>query len=222
MQSSSKIFKSWDIKEESGDFLLDSVASQEGKEEVPAYLEEEVNAIINKAKTQAEEIIKNSYHEGLQQGFDEGFASGNAEGRAKAEEMYMQALQVLADVEKYRKERLEELNSEIMNLAMTMTEKIISTQLTLDEQIFTSIASRALRELIEPKHVTLYVNSKDAEELNKQKEKLSKELIGDIDFRIINDDNLPIGSCYIETDKGSVDASVNTQFNELKKALENA
>jgi len=184
----------------------------------------ERDEMIARARREAEEIRQQAYQEGRDKGYQDGFtrgvASGKKEGLARLEGRYQEVMQILAETEKYREEICRQMEPELVRLAVTMAEKIISTQLTLDEETITHIARQALKMLIKPRFINIYVHPQDGEVLMRQKKLLGEELAEIVPINIIKKDDLPPGSCVIETDKGHVDSSVDTQIRELKKVLE--
>ncbi|WP_214659333.1 FliH/SctL family protein [Candidatus Formimonas warabiya] len=225
--SSPTVVKSWTIEEDAGHFVL--AAEQPAFEHNPeGLLEQEVSDILAKAKLEAQSILDSAYRDGYQQGqkkghqegYAEGFRKGEEEGLKKTEESFRQALEVLYHTEKWRKERIFEIETEIKRLAVSISEKIIHTQLTLDDHVIIQIAKTALDALVNPKFINVYVNPKDGDCLMTTKKKLSEELKENIPLKIVKNPDLPPGSCWVETDKGTLDASVNAQILELRKTLE--
>lgn len=221
--SLSKIIKSCHVQEEKSSFVLrSSTGGREHLRGASGELVQETERIISQAQAEAKIITETAYQEGEKKGYEEGFARGLAEGKkaglAQVNETYRQALNVLSEAEKYRLERIERLEPEIVKLATAMAEKIIFAQLTMDKQMVARIARHAMKILVAPEEINIYVHPQDAEELIAQES--DAEAFGSVPIKIIRKSDLDPGSCIIETDKGVVDGSVNTQIKELKKMLE--
>jgi flagellar assembly protein FliH len=215
MPLSSNIIKRHDVKEDEETFILNTKAEE--KEEVSIDVSGEITVILEQARAEAEDIKKNAFNEGYDNGYEKGFAAGSMEGQYRAEETYKKALEVLVETEKYRMERLNGLQKEILDLAVAISEKIIFAELTLNDQIVGQIAGNAIKKLVVPEYIIIHAHPKEAEVLIQQKDMLSKQVIGDVPIRIVKEHDLPAGSCFIETEKGFLDASIDTQVSELKK-----
>lgn len=225
--SNSKVMKSSDIEEDSGSFVL-MYGGYEFDHEHHTPEEQAAHVLLDQAKAEAQRIMDQAYLEGFekgrqkgyQEGHTAGFKTGESEGLKKTEEGYRQALEFAYNVEKLRRELMLDWEKDVKMLAIAIGEKVIHTQVNLDEQIIVQITKKALGALVSPKWVNLYVNPRDGEQLIKHKKTISEETSGDIPLKIIKTPDLPLGSCRMETDKGILDASVAAQILEVKKVLE--
>lgn len=221
--SLSKVIKSCHVQEEKSIFVLrSSLGCREHLRGVSGESVQETEKIIYQAQAEAEKITETAYLEGEKKGYEEGFVRGLAEGKkaglAQVNETYRQALNVLSEAEKYRLERIDQLEPEIVKLATAMAEKIIFAELTMDKQVVARIARHAMKMLVAPQKINIYAHPQDAEELIAQES--NAETLGGVPIKVIGQSDLVPGSCIIETDKGVVDGSVHTQIKELKKMLE--
>ncbi len=221
--SNSQIKKSWTIEDDSDNFVLNAGDHQDD-EELEEVLVNEAEEIIDQAKLEAKKILEFSYREGYEKGYKEGYASGfsvgESAGMKKTDEAYQQVLELLHNTEKCRREQLLASEDDLRKLAVCIAEKIINTQLVLDEQSIVQITKTALNALVNPKYINVYVNPRDGEHLIKNKKILTDEITGEIPIKVIKNIDLPPGQCYLETDKGTLDASVSTQVLEIKKVLD--
>jgi flagellar assembly protein FliH len=218
MPLSSNIIKRQNVKEDEETFILNTTAEE--KEEVSIDVSGEITVILEQARAEAEDIKNNAFNEGYENGYGEGFAAGSMEGQYRSEETYKKVLEVLVETEKYRMKRLNGLQKEILDLAVAISEKIIFAELTLNDQVVGKIAGYVLKKLVVPEYIIIHAHPKEAEALIQQKDILSEQVMGDVPIRIVEEHDLPSGSCFIETDKGFLDASIITQVSELKKILE--
>ncbi|MEL7564676.1 MAG: FliH/SctL family protein [Dehalobacterium sp.] len=229
--SNSKVMKSWDIEEESHNFVLTS-EEHTCDDKHDACEEQAALALLDQAKVEAQRILdqaylegyekgqQKGYQEGYKEGYKAGLKAGESEGLKKTEDGYRQALEFAYNIEKLRREMMMGWEKDVKMLAMAIGEKIINTQVNLDEQTIVQITKKALGALISPKWINLYVNPRDGEQLIKQKKIISEEMFQDIPLKIIKTPDLPLGSCHMETDKGILDASIAAQILEVKKVLE--
>jgi len=222
--SLSKIIKNWNVSTGEGRYVLQQEPGFTGSASNNETGKREAEKIIASAREEAQRIWDAARKEGWQKGYEDGFSqgavAGEKEGLARTNELYRQALNILSETEKNRAERISRLETDIVKLAVAMAEKIITSQLTLDEQIVVQIARSTMKKLVEPRYINIYAHPRDAEILMRQQRLLTEEESESIPIKIIKQSDLSPGSCIIETDKGTVDASMGTQIRELKKELE--
>ncbi|MGI6065991.1 MAG: FliH/SctL family protein [Bacillota bacterium] len=222
--SLSKVIKRWNVREEKANFVLHIPPARPSCPEVPEETMQRAQGLITEAQAQAREILHRAYEEGRQKGYREGFARGLTEGKEKGlnqlADAYRQALQVLDQAENFRVNTTKELEPEIVKLAVAMAEKIIFAKLAKDGEAIVSIVRQGIKQLAAPKQINIFVHPSDGEKLLAQQRILQAEVPDSVPLKIIVKNDLAPGSCLIETDKGTVDASVQTQIKELKKTLE--
>lgn len=227
--SNSSVMKSWVVEEENHTFILSSRGYYPGSME---EMEQKAREILDQAKLQAKEIMEQAYQEGFEQGRQKGYQAGyesghesglkagEAEGLQKTEAGCRQVLELVYCIEMHRRELMLEWEKDVKKLAVAIAEKVIHTQVNLDEETIVQATKAAINALVSPKWINLHVNPRDGELLLKHKKAVSEDISGDIPLKIMKNPELPPGSCSLETDKGILDASINTQILEIKKALE--
>ncbi|MFX4261954.1 FliH/SctL family protein [Pelotomaculum propionicicum] len=179
--------------------------------------------IIYQAQLDSERIKKQAHRDGFQQGSREGYDKGYREGMAKAEEeasaIRSQAADVLAQAEKYRRSTMESLEGEIIELARDIAERLISAQLTLDREVVLSVAAESLRLVADRLNVVLYVNPDELVLVERRMGELKSLLPARGQFQVVSDSAVQLGGCRVETEQGTVDATMETRREALLKAL---
>lgn len=167
--------------------------------------------IVAKAHKDAEEIIANANKQK-----DEIFAKAAEDARAdvvaKASEEIarakMQAGQILADTEK-----------DIIELALKVANKIIGRDLERDPSMVIEICATATEHARAAKAMILRVNPKDGALLREKKPKLMEQIGRTLEIAIRDDAEIEQGGCLIQTEFGTIDAQVKTQFEMLRNVL---
>lgn len=113
-----------------------------------------------------------------------------------------------------------EMQKAIVPVALMAAKKIVGREIELSEDVIVDIVMSCLQPVAQHKKVTIYVNKKDFEILEKNKQKL-KEAFDSLEALSIRprDDIAPLG-CVIETEMGIVNAQEEHRWNVLKEALE--
>lgn len=167
--------------------------------------------IVDEAKRQAQEIVDEANRqkdEIFARARDEARAEVAAQASAEIARAKMQAGQVLASSE-----------GQLIELACRIAEKIIGRDLDRDREVVLEICATAIESVRQAKAMVLRVNPKDGQLLRERKPRLM-ELVGrTLDIAIKDDADIEPGGCVIQTEFGTVDAQLKTQFDMLKSVL---
>ena len=121
--------------------------------------------------------------------------------------------------EEFLKTDIEEQEAVILELAMTSAEHIIGVTLARDDEVFVSIIQKALKEAREMKLVKIYVAPAYYELVCASRDELMTMFPPDVPFLIFVNEDLHTTESYIETNHGRIVVSIDTQLQQLRKAL---
>lgn len=207
---------------------------------VPNY--SEVNEIIDEAKEKARIIIEQANLESDQirkDSFDqahlEGYEAGFKEGEEKAQEEHTAKLreniqkfedEILHTMEEIGiiKERIiEEHINDLKNISLTVAEKIIKTSLDSSEVIIKRMILSAADKLKKSQWAKIYISASDSTQKVRGDAALIREL-GNLsdNIKIVAMEGEEEGTCIIELPDEIIDASVNTQIQNIRDILNNA
>lgn len=196
-------------------------------EEARQMLEEakrEAQRIIEAARAEAEQARTEAAATGYSEGYAEGYAAGRREGaeswaRERAE--YQQQLEeYVAALEEGRRRIWAEAEPQIVEFVIEAAQKVVKEQAQVDRSIALSVIRHALRRIVDEGQVTIRVNVADIEAVRQSRDELAALLDGVERLKIVEDRRVSPGGCVIETDGGTVDARIETQFQELKSGLD--
>ena len=181
-----------------------------------------MNAEVFDARQTAQGIIEEAHREKerilaeAQRERDEMLAKARDQGR---QEGLAQATETLLRAKMQAGEILAQQERDVVALACKIAEKIIARDIERDPTLLVDICAKAVEELRNARAVVLRVNPKSAAVLRARKAELM-ELIGRaVDVAIREDaDVAPVG-CIVQTEFGTVDAQLPTQFEMLQNVL---
>lgn len=192
-------------------------------------LRQQEEAIANSVEQAQQEIeqLKNDWaqeREKLQeQAYKEGYDYGVDEGHLDALEQMQGAIQLANEITLQSKENSEKyLASQervILELSVQMAEKIIGNELKATAETYLSIVRRAIKEAQETDEIKLYIAPKYFELVSSNRDELETLFPPDVTFLIFANEDFADEECYIETNHGRIDVTIDTQLNELKKQL---
>lgn len=167
--------------------------------------------IVEEAHQRAKEIVE-AAHADRERIFDEARQEARAVVRSEfSEELArakMQAGQILKDSER-----------DVLELALKVAEKIVGRDLERDPALLLEMCATATEAARQAKAMVLRVNPQDGKLLRERRPKLM-ELIGrQLDLAIRDDSDVEPGGCIIQTEFGTIDAQLKTQFEMLRNVL---
>lgn len=174
-------------------------AHQKAKE-IVEKAEREAAQLLEKARVERDAVVAASKEAGRQ------------EGLAQATEIVLRAKQEAARL-------VEDLEPQVVKLALVMTEKLIGRMLEEDSELVLSIAAQAIESVRQQREIILRVNPEDAQLLRNSRKKLMDMLGRTKDIAVREDPEVDRGGCIIETENGTVDAQLKTQLAMLELAL---
>jgi type III secretion system HrpE/YscL family protein len=160
--------------------------------------------ILEQARQRAAEIIADA-----EQRRDEIAGEARDEGRREGLAQWNDAL---AQIGRERDKYLSECESDVLQVAVRIAEKIIGESLKLDPALQVSIVREALKSVRQSKRATIRVHPDAAREVESKLEDLRREMPEGCVFVVKGDDTVNIGGCVIQTDTSTVNASLRDQL----------
>jgi flagellar assembly protein FliH len=147
--------------------------------------------------------------------FAKGFAQGEragAEAAAKRGDAMLRRLtQTLEEMTELRTQMIRQTEQQLVRLALAVARRLVHREIALDPDLLVAIARVAMDRLGEMANVTVRLNPEDFSATAGSRERQWKGS----QVTVVADARLPRGGCRIESDFGSVDASVDAQLQEL-------
>lgn len=242
VKSSSRIIKNLEMIEEKKSCVIPvNHVYTSKKESAPQPEKNEHEEIIKKAKIEAEQIIQqavekgkeeaqatietlkeNTYNEAYKQGFKEGetkgFDQGLSEGEKQGDLIRKQAKMVLESAHKSAQATIEKNESEIIQLAMHIAERILFTSLSQNEEHLIRIAQDACTEFKKKKHVIVSVHPEKKVFFEMNIDALQR-VCPHTTFSVIEDTKISQDGCVLESDAQVVDTQITGQLEKVKEAL---
>lgn len=171
-----------------------------------------------KAQSIEKEAYKSGYADGKAQGYEEGYKRAIAEANERLDIE-------LKEIERQRKALYEEKaiilrqsEEELVMLALEIAEKILDTELQ-NEKTYNNLIRKTLKNLRGRKSIKLYVSKEDFDKVSANKGYITSSIEGLDNIEIIGDEYLTRGSCIVDGGIGVIDGSVDTQLEQIEKAL---
>ena len=184
------------------------------------------------------DLIKESAHEeGFKAGFEAGTAAGLAEGRkagfqkAMSEvqaERLIEAAKFLSDLEAFRLEFEAAANewcvtteAAVTELAMEVVQSILATELETNQQTALGICKEVLGKLTHSRQARILINPKDYALFESHREEIIRQSRELKTIEIVEDNSIRTG-VTIETDSGTIDATIETRLELIQNEFDQA
>ena len=178
--------------------------------------------MINEARKEAEAITKESKDEAdnlrtseSQKGYNEGYDKGYNESIQKYNMLIEQANQIIDEAENYKKQSIESLEQEIIQVVLASVEKITRKILDENDDIILGIIKNAIETMTFRDYLIVTVSKEDFEIVEFAKNKILATYPGISKIEIKVADNFKKGDVEIESDSGSLNPSVSHQIKKL-------
>lgn len=203
------------------------VKSAEAADEIRMQAKGEAEAIVAQAVQEAEELkvqLQEQLAREREQMLEQAREQGYQEGLSKAGQEYARRQKELdtkqKQLENAYEQQLEQLEPQFVDTITGIYEHIFHVELKSYREIVTYLISAAMRKIESNRDFIIHVSKEDYPYISMQKKQLTAGLLssgGSIE--IVEDLTLSKSDCYIETECGIFDCSLETQLSELRQKL---
>ncbi|MGD9677114.1 MAG: FliH/SctL family protein [Vulcanibacillus sp.] len=237
----------FEIEENNENYLNDSyfdVDDQEVQQESNLIIikaQEEAARIVQQARKQAEEIagleklkidewweqkrledvaiVEKEKKDGYNVGYNDGKKIAENDIKLQYQSILEKAQTILKKSYEIKEEIIKESELPIVELSISIAEKIIKKEIEIDKNIVSLIVKEALKAITDFEKISIYVNPNNFEYLHNMREELLKGLNGQVELMIFPDSLISDDGCIIKTLSGTLDAKIDTQLEEIKKNI---
>jgi flagellar assembly protein FliH len=236
MLLSSKILRGLDIKgwrtyypprleETPQEALGEPEDDQQGppaSEEIARQMEEVLRQIREEGEEQRRQILAQAAEEARllkEQAWKEAFEEGRKQGEQEAARLLEEAREVLENAWKERQEILAGAEPEIIQIAVSIAEKLLNYKVETDFNCILALMARALNALPVGRNVLLRVNPMDEKICRENFHLLQEQLKQEIVLELQGDQGIPVGSCEVESEEVEVEILLQKELHILGNKL---
>ena len=165
----------------------------------------------NRQSAESEQRVRQAH----QQGYDEGLAAGRQALAGEMEAMQAKLARTIEELTGLRPRYRREAEQDVVALALAVARRILHRELTVSPDALLGLVKAALAKMDAREVNHVRVSRQDAPMMLAFFEKMG------IPHRIevVADPALAPGSVVLESDRGSLDASVDTQLDEIERGF---
>ncbi|MDO4753795.1 MAG: FliH/SctL family protein [Bacillota bacterium] len=188
--------------------------------------DQEAQEIVASAKKTSEDIILDAYDRAAdirRAAYNEGFSAGNLEAQdiyeRRLEEAKHELLEIKKELLTAREELFVKSESEMISLVIRTLQRMISRIREEDEELVTTLVHRSVSGLTHINHIVVRIAEADADKSESIRNKLmlGQERIDTVEIKV--DETLKPGCCVVETDRGTINASLDLQLERVRRAF---
>jgi len=152
--------------------------------------------------------------EAFTKGYAQGERAGLEAGGKRAEAMLRRVAQTIEELGGLRQTLIHETEREMVQLALTLARRVVHREVTLDPELAAALAHVALERLGTNTPATIRLNPEDYTIVAQDSSRWGGQTV-----TVVPDPAISRGGCLVESAFGSVDATIERQFDELSRAL---
>lgn len=182
-----------------------------------------INDIIQFHLQQAEAEFQNALNQEKNSAYQNGVQAGLKQAQTQYQKQLNQAIQsfqtLTKEVSAFSDRFIEEQEQTVLNLILTMARKVIDTELTINPEAVLNVVRNCLNLINEREEIKIHVNPGDWGIVRENIKTLNLKIDLPQHIDIISSSQIKQGGCRIEFKSGSVDADIETQFDEIKRKI---
>lgn len=183
-----------------------------------ARLRQEAEETLRQARQQAEEIEKEAYAKGLAEGRNQ----GQSEGRLQYDEATAKFEQLLQALEGQRGEIQRHYEKDLLPLIIAMVDKLVQHEVSVNDQVIANCLRNTMQFVADSAMVKVHLHPDDFLRIKEISLNRPDFLGTRKQLDLVEDETVAVGGCYIRSDFGEVDASLDNFRTRLYQAVEEA
>ncbi|WP_199617955.1 flagellar assembly protein FliH [Paenibacillus alkalitolerans] len=179
----------------------------------------EIDAWWNERRIEDLRVIEESRQSGFEAGYREGLQQAEREIRERYEALLHEAGQLIEHAHRVKEATISEAEPFLVELSLGIARKIIGRHVEGSPEWTVAHVKKTLERRREKGIVTLCVAPSQFGKMQDARAELSLAIDSQAELQIVPDNTVDEGGCVVRTSFGSIDARIDTQLAEVKKAL---
>jgi flagellar assembly protein FliH len=212
----------------------DPIEAEREATEILERANDEAAILLHKAVESSKQIMEDAFAEAevlkaeaRQQGALDGFADAKSEVEAdlsvawnKRVDDLQSDIQVLIDAIAVQRTTLwEQTEQEVLAFVMEMAKRVVKVEIQQNPEVVGEMIRHGLRRVADKENMRIRVSPDELEAVRADRNDLLLILDGARQLEIIEDRRVGRGGCVIETSAGTIDARIDTQFEQIADKL---
>ncbi|NCB39334.1 MAG: hypothetical protein EOM80_11260 [Erysipelotrichia bacterium] len=183
----------------------------------------EAEAIKKTARLEIDSWREQAHKEGYTAGEEKGIAAGETQGFHEAkldwQNLMKESEALINELQTSRMGIIKASEEEILKLVIAFARAVVKVEPIAQPEIILKNIDHAINRVSEVDKIVMRINIRDKSMCQEHKDKFMGRLSSVSELHIIEDPSLSPGGIKIETGVGTIDATIESQAQELEKAL---
>ena len=179
---------------------------------------------LEKQKESARQAVQAAFVKGRTEGLEEGLARGREETtevyEKKIDQLQQKIESIIRQFDESRRTVFSGSEHLLLRLCCEMVRKVISTEVTVNQNIILSVLKKALTYIGDRERLVVRVSPDDFETVSGRKDFWVPVAESLKNVSVESDERVSRGGCIIESNSGVVDARLGVQFEEISGLVE--
>lgn len=172
---------------------------------------QEATIIVRTARSEVQQIIDEAYTAG----YNSGLRKGAEEAAVLIARLEEDANRVAADWV----DLVDSAEPEVLKLCLEAVEKVIRHEIKIDPRVVVRTIKSCLRRIKDRSHIDVRVSPEEVAFVREQRDELLSVAEGTRAINIMDDRRVSPGGCVVESASGTLDAKIETQFDQISKKM---
>jgi len=181
---------------------------------------------IRKGSISTAQLNEQAYRRGFADGREKGVIDAentwHALAEKKLEPLLISLQEVLLQLNNIRKETHQEIEKEVVELALAIARQVICQEVAFDRDIVVCVAREALATVEDPGRIKIKMSPSDLQFIKETRSQLSNVIKNIDNVTLEAAENIQSGGCIIETDLGEIDARIEKQLQAVEESFRTA
>ncbi len=151
----------------------------------------------------------------LRKGMEQGRAAASQEAAGQLKPVLERFAQTIAELSSERRRLRRDAETDLVKLAIAIARRVLRRELSADPDAMLGLVKAALEKLEGREVERVRVSPADAEAVRQHLERAHMSAR----FEVVAEPRLERGAAVFETSRGSLDASIETQLDEIQRGL---
>jgi flagellar assembly protein FliH len=183
----------------------------------------EAEAVRKAAEIEVEDVRNKAYKEGYALGEEKGISAGEEQGLHEArldwQNLMKESEMLINELQTSRMGILKAAEEEMVRLIISFAKSVIKVEPLAQPEIILRNVDAAINKISDVDKIVMRINLKDKSMCQAHKDQFLQKLSSVAELQIIEDQTLTPGGIKIETGVGTIDATIESQAQELERAL---
>lgn len=212
------------ISEDMIDFVwvpepIEDVQKREFKRRVKKEIKEKLPVLVKQKLDELQPNMHRKMEEEYRRGYNEGENAGRQGELENLKELRENISNTIKEITDYRKQIIKEAENTIVSMALGFAKNIIGEEVRTNRELIRNQVRKTLEYVIGEGRLIFHVHPDDVGQFDHKEKFIPEKYLDKIE--VITDDTVEKGGCILETNSGTIDATVKSKVAELEKSINN-